>query len=137
MLAYRSQLFIPFSVISASNVIIISSVIGSHRKRQAMREKTVDKETKDIQNITVMLLVVSIVFISLTLPSQIFFNLIVKEYVFQYYETSRYTNALFHLFRNSVQVMSYSNSGINFLLYCLSGSQFRAVFLAQLKKVFC
>jgi uncharacterized membrane protein YqjE len=101
-----------------------------------MREKTVDKETKDLQSITVMLLVISIVFITLTLPSQIYFVLIVIDY--QYYgAASRYTYALLYLFRYSAQIMSYSNSGINFLLYCLSGSQFRAVFLAQLKKVFC
>jgi hypothetical protein len=125
---------IPFLVISASNVVIISSVIGSQRKRQAMRENTADKEAKDLQNITVMLLVVSIVFITLTLPSQLYFILIYDDY--QAYGTSRHKRALLYLFRYSAQIMSYSNNGINFLLYCLSGSQFRAVFLERLKKTF-
>ena len=125
----------PFLVICVCNVIIISRVAGSYQRRRAMQQKEAQRYTKDVQGITVMLLVVSIVFIILTLPLQTFFISVIID--FSFFGASPYIQALIWLLRYSVQIMAYSNSSVNFILYCVSGRQFRTAFLERIKQTFC
>jgi hypothetical protein len=71
---------------------------------------------------TKMLLTVSIMFIILTLPNSIYFLWQGTRLVG---EPSAHLSAVVQLLYASTLLLLYTNNSINFLLYCISGSQFR------------
>jgi hypothetical protein len=128
---------IPFLGITFCNVHITSQIFGSKRKRQALQDSKVDKENKDVISIATILLVVSTVFIFLTLPVQIYYIIVYSVDYNRYYGSSRHTWARLNLIFYSAILLSYLNNAMNFILYCLSGTQFRNLFIKELKKRFC
>ncbi|XP_013405524.1 uncharacterized protein LOC106170276 [Lingula anatina] len=81
------------------------------------------------RSITVMLFVVTIIFLILATPS--FINLIIEPY--QHINSSR-QKATQRLTSTIVLMLNYSNHTINFLLYCVSGRRFRNEFLRMLRR---
>uniref|UniRef100_A0A182JT03 G-protein coupled receptors family 1 profile domain-containing protein n=1 Tax=Anopheles christyi TaxID=43041 RepID=A0A182JT03_9DIPT len=76
--------------------------------------------------VTKMLLIVSTVFVCLNLPSYI---VRVKIYL----ETEQ-TNINIYLVQNCCQLFFMTNFGINFILYCVSGQNFRKAIFGMFQK---
>ncbi|XP_064630878.1 galanin receptor type 1-like [Lineus longissimus] len=111
---------IPFLVIVACNVSILIAVIRgySHRRELQNPGHCVSEQSARMTSMTFMLTTVSVTFIVLTLPISVF-------YVVSSFTNLLPVNDLTWLIHDILTFLSYSNNGINFLLYCLSGSQFR------------
>ncbi|XP_064639514.1 FMRFamide peptide receptor frpr-18-like [Lineus longissimus] len=116
---------IPFLVITVCNCSILYKVIRSHntRKKLPNLEKSSDGQTAHAQmtSMTYMLTTVSVMFIFLTLPACIYYILILKLTLISSWH-SLVKLIFIHAFTNFIQ---YINNSINFLLYCVSGKQFR------------
>jgi hypothetical protein len=115
----------PFLIIAACNAAILYKVIKSHRTRGMLRyqDGRPDAERARLTSMTYMLTTVSVVFVFLTLPVSTYF--IVRDYIsirrIPPIE-ERTVSALVHAV---TLLVSYVNNSINFLLYCISGTQFR------------
>ncbi|KAL8558684.1 hypothetical protein ACOMHN_037777 [Nucella lapillus] len=79
-------------------------------------------------SVTVTVIVVSITFLVLTLPSTIY-------YILFYFETDSagYREAVLSLISAIGETLYHANSAINFYLYCLTGRRFRGEFI----KIMC
>ncbi|XP_053673347.1 growth hormone secretagogue receptor type 1-like [Anopheles nili] len=76
--------------------------------------------------VTKMLLIVSTVFVCLNLPSYI---IRVKIYL-----ETEHSNISIYLVQNCCQLFFMTNFGINFILYCVSGQNFRKAIFSMFKK---
>ncbi|XP_064641921.1 growth hormone secretagogue receptor type 1-like [Lineus longissimus] len=121
---------IPFIVITICNVFIMFKLLRNMRRRMKMQNT---QAQKDLTGITFMLVVVSVVFVILALPNQVFYA--IEPIFFPDLSESEQQAALGFLLGQSSRTMTYSNHAINFILYCISGSQFRAVFFDQMKQL--
>jgi hypothetical protein len=123
----------PVFVIMCCNAVIIGKLIMSQieRKRQLSEGSGGGKADKQLTSMTSMLVTISIAFIILTLPSAIFF---LVEGGKTYYSVKDI--AILYLKYTSTSILTYSNSAINFFLYCLSGSQFRSAVFSMYKECF-
>lgn len=81
-----------------------------------------------LSSMTAMLLTSNCVFILLNCPVQVY--LLNPQW---FYYTGR-EGALMGLLWAVVSMLQYSNNGINFFLYCISGSKFRKEFMSLLRK---
>jgi hypothetical protein len=112
---------IPFLVILVCNVSILVVVIRSynHRKQLQNPGRGGDSEkSARMTSMTYMLTTVSVTFIVLTLPVSVYYlssSILVTDHDY----------AVDWLINDITNLISYLNNGINFLLYCFSGSQFR------------
>nr|KAG5701558.1 hypothetical protein BaRGS_024808 [Batillaria attramentaria] len=84
-------------------------------------ERQVTTRSNSSAQLTRMLLTVSVTFLVLTLPAGVFVVLFR-----QWNPSAGYQKALFSLVRDITFNLMYTNHAINFLLYCLSGTRFRA-----------
>jgi hypothetical protein len=126
---------IPFSVITFCNVLITMKIFGRIKKTPELLSNVDTTHDTEVKRISIMLLVVSIVFMVLTLPQLLHFFVFA---LFVDYEVAT-IKTLIRVFLsfNATSLLSYSNSSINFILYCLSGSQFRNAFIQMVKGWFC
>ena len=126
-LSFVIQFVMPFVLLLTMNSIIIHKI----RTRSVIREEVnspgntksgKNSKTKKFQSQTfAVLLLVTFAFMVLTTPAYIFF-LYVR--LIDISKTPLYF-ARYYLFYNCAQKMQFSNHGINFFLYVISGNKFR------------
>lgn len=120
---------VPFILLLIFNTMIILGIKLASSKQKILTNK-IDKtqgteKVKYQQQITTMLISVSVVFVILTMPNCIFF--ILEDY--WNYTESIHTYAQYFLIYNVVFLLSDLNHAINFYLYFLSGRKFRMMFI--------
>ena len=119
--------FLPSSLLLVGNVLLATTVTRSARlaRRLTAAPTGSDRRSyvreKAASSLTVTLMSVSVTYICLSLPVCIF--IIVQHYLAR--AGARY-NAWMHLAWAVVNLMWYCNSTVNFYLYCLTGTRFRA-----------
>jgi hypothetical protein len=115
---------VPFVVIVFCNCSILSKVIQSRIERKKLQQSERSSEAKSthahLTSMTYMLTTVSVVFLILTLPTTI--QLVVYE---QLRPRTAKQYVVYALMHTTTNLLSYTNSAINFILYCVSGTQFR------------
>ena len=112
---------IPFLTILISNVIIIIKVRSSRTFREASAQSGSSFRRKRAERrLTVMLLLVSFVFLVCVSPRRI---------IKAYNVASRWNRSFKKVNMPIVPLLFYVNNGINFLLYMVSGPDFRKEFL--------
>ncbi len=110
----------PFTIICSSNVCVIYFVIqASYRRRNSM---TTNQSTDHSTNLSVILILVSVVYICCTLPIMLSF---IIYFSWDVPNISYKKQIHLSLFFNFGVVLSLLNSAVNFVLYCLSGPRFR------------
>ena len=120
----------PFILLIIMNSVIIHTlrsrptfgVPGKYQcQGQTQGQGQPSKMKSSEKHIYITLLLVSFGFLILSTPSYVFYLL---QMVYNINRTPR-SGAAFHLFIQMAGNMSYTNSGINFFLYVLSGRKFR------------
>ena len=106
-------MFIPFAVISVTNIVIFFNLTKSRR----LRRQSSTNKGETVNSTTVMLFVTNATFLVLVCP--MFVN-----YIYLYHPPNYHYNP--YILGSIAQLALYLNSAINFLLYCVAGSQFRA-----------
>jgi hypothetical protein len=118
---------LPFTIIAFCNCAILLKIIQSHADRQMLQnvgDKPECKMARQVTSMTYMLVTVSVVFIILTLPFSSQFVILsqIKDKTQQ-----RFVYTVTYL-------ISHVNNSINFLLYCMSGTQFRRAVYKMIKR---
>ena len=129
---------LPFILLLIMNSFIIHTIrqrskfIGnsSRKKGQGHSEGQMGKIKNSEMQIFVILLLVTFGFLILTTPAYVFFFYI---NIVDFTATPK-TYAGYLLFHSAAQKLHYTNFGINFYLYVISGSKFRADLLALFLK---
>lgn len=103
-----------FALISMNSVII-------YKVRNRAKNLNVETDKSQDAQMTALLLSVSFVFLLLTTPSQVYYLL---DMYINFTKTPK-DFATFWLIFNIAKHCHFSNSGVNFFLYVLSGSKFR------------
>ena len=122
-----------FGALITMNGFIISAVRNRKKKFSLANQKKYTKETRRQINIerqiTVMLLLVSFLYLILIGPGFIHFVywLVVPP------DRDPLTFANFNLSYNVCQKLFFTNNSVNFFLYCISGKKFRS----DLRSIFC
>ena len=116
---------LPSVILIGSNAILIkglaTSVKAARAALSAGSSDQLDNRQRKVSSVTVTLVVVSAAFLLLTLPMSVFlmlYQFINVEEEYMYYA--------FELFRALCNCLWTCNSAINFYVYCLTGSKFRA-----------
>ncbi|XP_033751048.1 mu-type opioid receptor-like [Pecten maximus] len=116
---------LPFCFLVLGNILIITKVFASQRatKRQvAPHDPNGRTQRSQMSSMSVMLFCLNCVFLLCTTP--------VSIYLIGYVQWARgateATKANLSLIWTLVNVLMYANNTFNFLLYCMSGSRFRA-----------
>ena len=126
--------FLPSSLLLVGNVLLATTVTRSARLARRLTaaptgsDRRSDVREKAASSLTVTLMSVSVTYLCLTLPVSIFF--VLQPYV-AWGHARR--NAWTELAWAVVNLMWYCNSTVNFYLYCLTGTRFRA----QCKRLLC
>ena len=126
--------FLPSSLLLVGNVLLATTVTRSARLARRLTaaptgsDRRSDVRQKAASSLTVTLMSLSATYLCLTLPVCIFF--IVQPYIAS--GDLRY-GAWEKLVWAVVNLMWYCNSTVNFYLYCLTGTRFRA----QCKRLLC
>ena len=112
--------YIPFCVMLISNIAIIIKLTQARIKRKSHMNVHM-KSSSGRGSMTLVLLTLNFVFLITTSPSVIFLS---------FQETFRgdgspHAMSKFYLAYVITGVLSYCNSALNFVLYCLTGSRFR------------
>lgn len=120
---------IPFVLLIIFNTLIICGIKMASSKQKMLTNK-IDKtkgtdKVKHQQQITVMLISISVVFVILTVPNCCLF--ILKNY--WNFKKDIHTYATYFLVVNVIFFLSDLNHAINFYLYFLSGRKFRRMFI--------
>ncbi|XP_022330573.2 cysteinyl leukotriene receptor 1-like isoform X1 [Crassostrea virginica] len=113
---------LPFVIILIGNICIVSNVIKNHRKvHRTVAPQGTQQRLKKLNSMSATLIVLNTAFLVSTTPISIYLA---------FYE--KWTkNASFHdkarlqLAWAVVNLLMYSNNTLNFLLYCVSGGNFR------------
>ncbi|CAH1392025.1 unnamed protein product [Nezara viridula] len=124
-------LIIPFLIIVSLNTLISRTVCRVARVRRSMtkstgaggRQSAKQRTSSSQTKVTEMLLVVSTVFIVLNLPS---YAIRMYVYINQKGEEERAVVVI----QQYAQLLFYINFGINFVLYCVSGQNFRRALIS-------
>lgn len=148
---------IPFTIMLVFNALIIKTM----QQRDVYFEKQIESNSKENQipghsspslqhraqtlhtmhqtksntdkQLVIMLLTVSFAFLILTLPNYVVF----VTFLIVDYKRSPLVFALYNMIFNIVTKMYYSNSSVNFFLFCISGSKFRSDLHETVKKATC
>ena len=119
---------LPFAILISSNSVLIWKVSDSVRKARATlasgQSDQLSSRTKKASSLTVTLIVVSVVFFLLTGPMSLY--LIIVPLVIDMEKQSEKEGRIIDLIYWLLTLMWYSNSAVNFYLYCLTGTKFRA-----------
>ena len=126
--------FLPSSLLLVGNVLLATTVTRSARLARRLTaaptgsDRRSDVREKAASSLTVTLMSVSVTYLCLTLPVSIF--IVLQPYV-AWGDSRRH--AWSELVWALVNLMWYCNSTVNFYLYCLTGTRFRA----QCKRLLC
>ena len=129
--SYLSIILIPVAPITmlfAMNIIIIRAVWKSQRMRNENQTVQQDKNKSTEVQLTIMLILVSLVFIVLLLPfemREIYYTIFSKA------ETPKQYAIFIFVFDVTYELYN-ANYGVNFYLYFVSGTKFRRDLLALL-----
>ena len=125
---------IPFSFIVVGNCLILLKIAKSHRKtrQKHMTPKystSIKNKDRQQSSMTAILISLNTVFLITTLPISIY------NIGHGHWSTTDDPNVLagLELWWAVVNMLMYTNNTVNFLLYSLSGSQFRQ----EAKRIFC
>lgn len=126
---------VPFAILIVSNVVLILKVSDSVRKARVTfacgQSDQLNSRTKKVSSMTVTLIAVSVTFFLLSAPLSFYF--IIAPYTPGYSELSQLYREIRSFSFIFVNLLWYSNSAVNFYLYCLTGSKFRK----EAKELFC
>ena len=115
------EFVIPFvSLLTMNSVIIHKLRTRSILKEKSGSEESLPKKTSDTQ-IFIMLLLVTFGFLVLVTPAYILFLYVILVD----FQASPKAFAGYYLFYNIAQKLRFSNHGVNFLFYVISGEKFR------------
>ena len=117
---------LPFLFIAAGNTVIILKITRASSRRSHM---VASDQKKNHSSLTVTLVIVNIVFIISMAPASIF--LILYAFSIETQDVEQITLAIF--IYDVVNILAGLNATLNFILYFLSGSKFRA----DVKALFC
>ena len=128
-LSFLINFVLPFILLLVMNSVIINTLRERAKsyltEQQGQGQGQSEGHTSKIKNtekqIFVTLLLVTFGFLILSTPSYIFY----LYQMFYDYDQSGYSYAGFYLYFNIAGKMHYSNSGVNFFLYVISGHKFR------------
>jgi hypothetical protein len=109
--------FLPTLILIPSNLLIVSRVWVSRRMRSSCLGAGASSSAASV---TAMLVVISTVFVVTTTPLVLFYA--IHERLLSHTLESLVKT---HFARCVCNILFYTNSAVNFFLYCLSGSQFR------------
>lgn len=115
--------FIPLTVLFIGNIAIIVRVLMRSRKnriRIAPHKSSSSTNSKDSQ-MTAMLVTLNVVFMVCVTPMMLALPYFMKRAV----SSDNGGNRVFELIWAIVNMMYYTNSAVNFILYFLSGARFR------------
>ncbi|ESP02783.1 hypothetical protein LOTGIDRAFT_156728 [Lottia gigantea] len=124
---------VPCILLFVFNFLIIFGIRKSTRIQEGLihnKSRHTTETMKQQRQITIMLVVVSVVFVLLILPNCLFF--IIKAYWI--YTPNSYEHVIFLLTEQLIFVLADSNHAVNFYLYFLSGKKFRKRFFDT---IFC
>ncbi|XP_025080389.1 probable G-protein coupled receptor 139 [Pomacea canaliculata] len=120
----------PFAILLVSNAILLKTVVTSARRALqtlTVRDtKQISEREKKASSMTVTLITISFTFFLLTGPFCIY--LLIKPYVLLNRSTDLREKGIQEVVLVSINMLWYSNSAVNFYLYCLTGSRFRLEF---------
>ena len=122
---------VPCIILFTGNGIIIVNLVRAHRRH---RHAHGTSNSHNTSSVTVMLCVVSVVFLLLTLPSSVFF--IGRKRLFPNIENDELQKQQASLTFTVTTLLYHINSMINFLLYVLSGRKFRQAFVGLFCRCF-
>ena len=109
--------FLPFLGLIISNIIIISKLVAAKRRHTKMSTSKVTTDSNLISNCAT-LITLSLAFLLLNLPLQIYIPL----YNSNHLVVDEYTN---DFLMTAFLQLQYTNSAINFFVYCLAWAAFR------------
>ena len=118
---------IPFVTLVAGNILIIFKIVTYSIKRKRMSN---DIKSKDSQSMTAMLIGISVLFLVTQVPA------IVINIFKQNLDLGNVTKEYIHGFavtETVFRLLKWSNHGMNFVCYCISGERFRQELFAMLK----
>ncbi len=111
----------PFTIICSSNICVIYFIVqASYRRRTSV---STNQSTNKPTNPSVILILVSVVYLCFTLPIMVFFVII--HSFGDVHGISHQTEIHLSLFYSCGILLVTLNSAINFFIYCLSGPRFR------------
>ncbi|XP_076443928.1 sex peptide receptor-related protein 2-like [Babylonia areolata] len=128
---------LPFLLLVISNCVLLWTLVGSVRtgKHLPVQQAAQDSRQKKISSLTVTLLSASVSFLLMTTPITVYF--LVEAFVgAAVMNKEPIVQARFMVFWAASNVLWYSSSSINFYLYCLTGTRFRAEFQHLMSRVF-
>ena len=109
--------FLPFLGLTISNIIIISKLVAAKRRRTKMSTSKVTTDSNLISNCAT-LITLSLAFLLLNLPLQMYIPLYNNNHLV----VDEYTDAFL---MTAFLLLQYTNSAINFFVYCLAWPAFR------------
>ena len=118
---------IPFVVLVTGNVLIIYKIVTYSIKRKQMSN---DVKSNDSQSMTAMLVSISVLFLVTQVPA------IVITIFKQNLDLGNATKEYIHDFaftETVLRLLKWSNYGMHFVCYCISGERFRQELFAMLK----
>ncbi len=121
--------FFPFTTICTSNICVIYCVLRANYSRRMF--KTTNQSMNHSINLTVILIIVSVVYLCCTLPIEAYYILVPFWYD---PDMSYITISKLNLFFSFASFLVLLNSAVNFVMYCLSGPRFRQELLNMLCK---
>ena len=123
---------IPFIAIVICNAIILSKVLQSQLQRAKLKCSNEEyAKGARLTSTTYMLITVSIMFLVLTLPQSSYYIMRGFQPVIIWDPQEAANVGLFSVI---VFLIAFANNTINFLLYCISGRQFRKEFINMITR---
>lgn len=123
---------LPILCLIVCNILLIKELTKRNNPLRLQDGLTLSSsQRKDFRSLTRMLISVSIFFAIISLPATVF--MILETYLFN--GTSARDISKRRLFWSIVSILMYSNNAVNFFLYCLSGSLFRAELKQMILKI--
>ena len=118
---------VPFVVLVIGNIMIIFKIVTYSIKRKRMSN---DVNSKDSQSMTAMLISISVLFLVTQVPAIVI--TIFKQNVDLGNVTKEYIHG-FAVTETVFRLLKWSNHGMNFVCYCISGERFRQELFAMVK----
>lgn len=131
---------LPFALLVVSNTVLVWRVLASLREARStlavVQSGASSSRDKKVSSLTLTLVTLSVSFLILTTPISLY--LITRPYLLTpaTFMKDMPLTAAFDVFWAAGNIMWYTNSAVNFYLYCLTGTKFRAEFKAIMSGCF-
>ena len=128
---------LPFLILLIGNVLLVRSIFNSTKLTEGLTQGTVRhalrSRASQVSSITMTLILTSSAFLVLTLPVCVYQVYASTIYFVSDNQTSEDFLAKLDIVHAVCSLLWHSNSCVNFFLYCISGSTFRA----EMKRLLC